>query len=1435
MTTNRIRSVKGLFKYATQAREVTAKGIVISTVVRLQLGGLSNRFLMARLADKEVGVDVDLEESSNSVSIIYRIPPESRGPHRFDTLDLVIPNDDDFNAFVTTLKDLMERHEAERQHYDQDILFLRFHWTEMKKEFTDRLSASEWTVLCDRMNVPVKKTHLATHYREFIGDLQSEEGLTFIETAELLDEVREIALAMEDMNLDDDPCVRLWNQILESDPVPAPKIEHESGDDGHEMMVTEEEDSISAVAFLSFVRSEQKEYTTSLKQVHDCLRILNSMISSDADGETDLDRYVEESSAERVTRSRFVAYLMSDSNDLMNPQMGKPGYEDMTSPLSHYWINTSHDTYLARFSDGFGTRRKVENAPQTLSVDLQMYTEALLRGVRALEIDTWDGISGGPVVARCKPEASSEFTIMFSDVLRAVRSFLASNPKSLPVILCIENHCSLSNQEKMAHQLKEILGTSGMLYEPEDSVALSDKLPSPGSLRGKVVIKGKRPKVIKEGATVINDDFDDDIDIADDDSLLQDILEEDDQDEEDEENGGVIIGFEASGPVRSDSPDAVQKSPMKLLAMASDAAEEARMEAFRAKTRTEELRRDAEAAEELAAARASEAGLSMSELKSRALGDADDEGTEIDLTTFKRRMIQQGAGTGAETTKSVAASDSAPDEGVEVQDFFEGSVEEARLSFAAADAELLQAADTAATKAIRLDEAEEALRQAQLRLAASYEKEKELIEAAKRAAAEARSNREHAETARYRVDTVREMLRNWKDHATSAETVVHTAMTEAKISDQRAVETEVRYNRALTTAEKDRARADLETQKEESLEQEANALHEKTLEATNVARAARDRMEKAATSLDKVNEQIKLIEKSTQYQKEVSEASNNGDDMSERSPQRVSRFVAKHTAKLKQREECTQAIIVASTESAEVEEKRRRAQEAFEEKARAWKVQAEIASKARKQADRSLTIAEELAEHAEEEREAAALRKDAHDRASKNVHQSDSYRSSVQAQLLEAERASAEAASMAVESRKRAEQLEKDAASATDHSVAFSTLESRKLQREEAFRQYEAAMEKKKQAEANVANAKRLLETSSEVLSNAKREAAAEIHRANAELQAERSAIAAYNKAVLLRKQATHALSLAKLAEAASAEKNAAFAHAREYKERQDKVGRISVALASMTLLDSLKFKYWEKSQTLLCTQMHSFSQGLVLQMLDLDAQVSGLLKFSRSHMCRTFPSWKVTDRKTRNYNPVAQWAVGCQLVSMNFHSSDEHLLVNDGKFRMNGSSGYVLKPSYLLKDGHPSERWQHWKFEILSGRCLPKPESAGRRGISVGLSSTSHVSPYVRVSLYDGVSGKDSSKVLYTTKPSHRNGINPVWHRDKDFDVAIERPSIAVLLFTVWDKRADGSSDFIAGAAVPASCIREGYRTVSLFDSLHTKCGPYSFASLFIRAQKLS
>ena len=120
------------------------------------------------------------------------------------------------------------------------------------------------------------------------------------------------------------------------------------------------------------------------------------------------------------------------------------------------------------------------------------------------------------------------------------------------------------------------------------------------------------------------------------------------------------------------------------------------------------------------------------------------------------------------------------------------------------------------------------------------------------------------------------------------------------------------------------------------------------------------------------------------------------------------------------------------------------------------------------------------------------------------------------------------------------------------------------------------------------------------------------------------------------------------------------------------------------------------------------------------------------------------------------------------------------------------------------------------------------RKSMSVG--GIQYISPFVRVSLYQGSEQDAKNPILHDTAPSNKNGLNPVWNNADAFEVDVKKPSVALLMFTVWDSEA---GDFIAGSTLPVSCLRPGYRSVALFDSLHSRSGPYAYASLFVRAQK--
>lgn len=176
-----------------------------------------------------------------------------------------------------------------------------------------------------------------------------------------------------------------------------------------------------------------------------------------------------------VSTEAFNHYVFSEYFSAVNTSYAT-GFQDMTKPLSYYYINSSHNTYL--------TGRQVVAVS---SVD--MYKAVLLSGCRCVEIDCWDGPHMQPMVTHGLAMCS---TIPLYNTLMAIKE-TAFTVSEYPVIISIENHLSVEQQKVMAEFLVDIFGDE-LLSEPVTGHPLNPGVlfPSPENLKRKIILKNKK-------------------------------------------------------------------------------------------------------------------------------------------------------------------------------------------------------------------------------------------------------------------------------------------------------------------------------------------------------------------------------------------------------------------------------------------------------------------------------------------------------------------------------------------------------------------------------------------------------------------------------------------------------------------------------------------------------------------------------------------------------------------------------------------------------------------------------------------------------------------------------------------------------------------------------------------------------------------------------
>ncbi|XP_064483951.1 1-phosphatidylinositol 4,5-bisphosphate phosphodiesterase classes I and II-like isoform X1 [Ornithodoros turicata] len=173
----------------------------------------------------------------------------------------------------------------------------------------------------------------------------------------------------------------------------------------------------------------------------------------------------------------FLRYLMGADNPIVSPEKFDLSF-DMDQPLNHYFINSSHNTYLTGHQ-------------LTGKSSVEMYRQCLLAGCRCIELDCWTGRNSDE-----EPIITHGYTVVTEILLKEVIEAIAESAfktSEFPVILSFENHCSPKQQAKMAMYCRKFFADM-LVTEPLSSHPLKSgqPLPSAKQLMRKIIIKNKK-------------------------------------------------------------------------------------------------------------------------------------------------------------------------------------------------------------------------------------------------------------------------------------------------------------------------------------------------------------------------------------------------------------------------------------------------------------------------------------------------------------------------------------------------------------------------------------------------------------------------------------------------------------------------------------------------------------------------------------------------------------------------------------------------------------------------------------------------------------------------------------------------------------------------------------------------------------------------------
>jgi phosphatidylinositol phospholipase C, delta len=477
-------SRKGIRGFTNSSfRDLYVRYIDISDIDHIEVGyPCSRKFESSRRVTRRMGRLDRVDILKDRIISIYH--------HGGQTLDIIASSNKKCQLLFSAISNALNKYHNAELYVVDEARLLRYIWYDVDKNNDGTVSEKEFEIIANRINLSTSFPRQA--YQSFCEDLGISSNLTYLQCMRLLAEIKQgryespgwLSSLIPSTLVDGLPVTKrlphmeLWDNIFDGD-------------------------YVSARDFLSkFLHAIQKEVDATTRDVKVLFSTFNKM---EVNWEVTLpirQNY--------LSRHRFSIYLPHIFNVAFDPDAMALNPELMTRPITEYWINSSHNTYLTG------------DQLQSIS-SVEMYRLSLRRGCKCLELDCWDGerdrhtnkpipiiYHGGTLTSR----------IWFEDVIICVAQYTKENPNTYPIILSLENHCSEPFQEAMVESIRRILKDT--LYIPfardaTETIDENDILPSPAQLIGKVIIKGKRTSLcspcseeIKEIPSLENLDEDED-------------------------------------------------------------------------------------------------------------------------------------------------------------------------------------------------------------------------------------------------------------------------------------------------------------------------------------------------------------------------------------------------------------------------------------------------------------------------------------------------------------------------------------------------------------------------------------------------------------------------------------------------------------------------------------------------------------------------------------------------------------------------------------------------------------------------------------------------------------------------------------------------------------------------------------------------------------